>query len=162
MSLPDLKEQLRMLVLTQRALGLSQTELGSLVGVTRRTIIRWMRSGPIIPPVSLRPLVAAAHAEDPALGHALALAFGETLESMGVQVPPALAPAVPPAPQSPPIAPGHLADSIVCAAAEAAGLTPQAIRPALVAAFERAAAVSLSVDEVRAALAPLPGTRAKK
>jgi hypothetical protein len=47
-------------------------------------------------------------------------------------------------------------DSIVCAAAEAVAATPQAMRPALLAAFERAASLGLEIDAVRAALRPGP------
>jgi hypothetical protein len=50
-------------------------------------------------------------------------------------------------------------DSIVCAAAEAIATTPQAVRPALLAAFERAASVGPAVDDVRGALRPATKTK---
>jgi hypothetical protein len=53
-----------------------------------------------------------------------------------------------------------LVDSIVCAAAEAAATTPQAMRPAILAALDRMLSVQLGVDEVRAALKPAPRKRA--
>jgi hypothetical protein len=51
--------------------------------------------------------------------------------------------------------PAHaLVDSIVCAAAEAMGLPPQALRPALRAAFSRAEEIGISVQAVLGVLAP--------
>jgi len=72
--------------------------------------------------------------------------------------PPVLpAPALPPAPPlPPPIPPGVLVDSVVCAAAEAMSLSPQALRPAVLAAFARARDAGLTLDAVVDALAPPP------
>jgi len=49
-----------------------------------------------------------------------------------------------------------LVDSVVCAAAEAMSLSPQAIRPAVLAAFARARDAGLSLDAVVDVLAPPP------
>jgi hypothetical protein len=91
---------------------------------------------------------------DPALSERIATEMGETLVSLRIVEPPPraepLAPAGPPPRPATPL--GDLVDSIVCAAAEAIAVAPQSIRPALLAAFERAASVSLTVDEVRASL----------
>jgi hypothetical protein len=46
----------------------------------------------------------------------------------------------------------HIVDTVVCAAAEAMQLMPDAIRPALRAAFRRARLAGLSVEAVDAAL----------
>jgi hypothetical protein len=46
----------------------------------------------------------------------------------------------------------HVVDGVLCAAAEAADLSPKAMRRALLAAFERAQTVGLSVAEVIAGL----------
>jgi hypothetical protein len=53
-----------------------------------------------------------------------------------------------------------LVDSVVCAAAEAMSLVPQAIRPAVLAAFTRARDARLTPDAVVAVLAP-PAARKK-
>jgi len=47
----------------------------------------------------------------------------------------------------------HLVDSIVCAGATAAALSPQQARPILAAAFARAVALGLSMREIAVALA---------
>jgi hypothetical protein len=46
----------------------------------------------------------------------------------------------------------YVVDTIVCAAAEAMGVMPEAIRPALRAAFRRALQVRLDVEAIDAAL----------
>jgi hypothetical protein len=63
----------------------------------------------------------------------------------------------PPAPAPPPAVPaGVLVDAIVCAAAEAMALSPQAIRPSVLAAFTRARDAGLTIDAVIGVLAPPP------
>jgi DNA-binding XRE family transcriptional regulator len=146
-----------LLVLAGRSLGMNQFQFGELLGVSRRTMARWHagQNGP-----SFRrwvDLVRHVHPVDSALAAQIAAELGETLVSLGVEAPP---PPVVPAAQVdlPPPRPmpsvGDLVDSIVCAAAEAIAATPQAVRPALLAAFERAASVGLAVDDVRGALRP--------
>lgn len=142
----------------QFALGLSQAQLATLLGSSRRTMSRWV-SGQGQPSLDQwGHLVRHVHPKDRGLAAAIAAQMGQTLVSLGLEEPPQ--PAAAPAPAGPPPRPAvptsDLVDSVVCAAAEAIATTPQAIRPALLAAFDRAASVSLSVDEVRAALRPLP------
>jgi len=129
---------------------MTQKELGELLGVSARTVMRWTDGGPLLAPRQKATLVRAVHARDPALAADIATSLQESLESLGVVTAP---PPVEPA--RPVVSSRDLADSIVCAAAEAAGLTPQAIRPALIAAFDRAASVGLSVEDARIALAPV-------
>jgi hypothetical protein len=50
----------------------------------------------------------------------------------------------------------HLVDSVVCAAAEAMQTPPHVMRPALVAAFERAIALGMTADDVLKAMAEPP------
>jgi hypothetical protein len=49
-----------------------------------------------------------------------------------------------------------LVDAVVCAAAEAMSLSPQAVRPAVLAAFARARDAGLTLDAVVEVLAPPP------
>ena len=143
------------------ALGMTQEEFGVLLGVSRRTMIRWQggENGP--PFQDWVMLVRHVYPRNAALAAEIATEIGETLVTLGVEAPPA--PVMPPAPPVEPARPappvGDLVDSIVCAAAEAIATTPQAVRPALLAAFERAASVGLAVDEVRAALRPAGKTK---
>jgi hypothetical protein len=48
--------------------------------------------------------------------------------------------------------PPHLVDTVVCAAAEALGVPPPAVRPALLAAFQRAREVGLTTEDVEQAI----------
>lgn len=153
-----------LLIDVQLALHLNQKELAELLGCSRRTIIRYYQRGGTILPREWETLARAVHASDRKLAAELAAAGGQTLLGLGLESPPPLpapatAPVAPaPAPPPPVAAPRrepssrHLADSIVCAAAEAMQSTPQATRPALVAAFERAIALQMSAEEVLAAL----------
>jgi len=147
-----------LLTKAQQALGTSQQGLGKLLGVSRRTMVRWQggRGGPSYDTW----LVLVRHvyrASRPAAAE-IAQELGATLVSLGLEAPPApVDPSAPPAGAPLRAAPavGDLVDSIVCAAAEAIAASPQAVRPALLAAFERAASVGLAVDDVRAALTPI-------
>jgi DNA-binding XRE family transcriptional regulator len=152
-----------LLVHAQLALGVSQEELGNRVGVSRRTMTRW-GTGKTSPDFSQWAQIARlTYAVNRVLAAQIATEMGESLVSLGIEAPPpppAPAPAPSAAPARPPIPVGDLVDSIVCAAAEAASTTPQAMRPAILAALDRMLSVQLGVDEVRAALKPAPRKRA--
>jgi hypothetical protein len=144
-----------LLIRAQRALGLTQTELGELVGASRRSIIRWQQQGTTFLPHTWEALARACYPRDRELAAQCAAYAGHTLESIGLEQPPP--PAAPPPPAPPPRpypAAKHMADSVVCAAAEAMQLTPQAMRPGLIAALERVVALGTSANEVLAAMAP--------
>lgn len=135
----DPKQLSALLYRAQLALGMTQAEFGELIGVSRRTIIRWSPNASPIPQ-HLHEVARAVHPLDSGLAAEVAVAAGTTLEALGVL------------PATPPMQLAHLVDSIVCAAAEAAGTTPQAIRPALSAALERAEAMGVTVDQVKGVL----------
>jgi hypothetical protein len=131
-----------------------------MVGVAKRTMQRWEDRGAYLLPSQIRTLAAAALTRDPALAARIA-AYGNTsLEALGLVKPaPPPPPPVPPLPPPPPPLPtAILVDSIVCVAADAIGVLPRAIRPALEAAFVRAREVRLDVaavaDSLRGADAP--------
>ncbi|HEY8038971.1 MAG TPA: hypothetical protein VIF15_04225 [Polyangiaceae bacterium] len=142
----------RLLQRVQHVLQLNQRELAERVGCSTRTIVRHTQHGGSLTPRSYVDLAKACHPRDPELAAQLAALAEETLESLGL----VRAPEGPPRP-----APAHLADSVVCAAAEAMASTPQAMRPALRAAFERAVALGMSADDVLKGIAP-QGPRASK
>jgi hypothetical protein len=144
----------------QLALGMSQERLGREVfGCSRRTMTRWVqgRNGPLLR--QWADLVRAVYPRDRALAVEIATAMGESLVSLALEAaPPAAAQAGAAAARpAPPVS--DLVDSVVCAAAEAMSLTPQVARPGLVAAFDRVASVSLTLDEVRAAMRPPPARK---
>ena len=131
-----------------RALGMLQTELAALLGVSPKTISRWLGGGAILAPVTVATFAGAVHAKDPALAARIAAAHGHTLEELGIVA-----------------APGtnrNLADAIVCAAAEVADVSPRAMRPALVAALERARETGLTIEAMHALFATAPAAGAKK
>src|SRR5258708_1603107 len=73
-----------LLTRAQLALGMSQRRLGDLIGVSRRTIIRWTGSSAHLTPTQRKALVVALHPVDAGLALEIAKAAGETLEGLGV------------------------------------------------------------------------------
>ncbi len=143
---------------SQLELGMSQGDLGKLLGVSRRTISRWVSSFPGVTEPQVHTLVRAVHPRNPVLAAELAAHVGQTLVGLGVVPPPAPAapaPAPPPPPRPLPPIP-LLVESVVCAAADALETKPAAVRDALTAAFVRAQKMGLSVEEVVRALCPRP------
>jgi hypothetical protein len=141
----------------------SQGKLGELLGSSQRSGQRWERGQGTPSNEQLHRLAALVHPHDAALAAEIAQAGGSTLERLGIVVPPppppapiaaspvpALPPPAPPAP--PPPEPIHIVDTVVCAAAEAMQVMPDAIRPALRAAFRRARLARLTVEAVDDAL----------
>jgi transcriptional regulator with XRE-family HTH domain len=129
----------------QMALGLSQKELADLLGVSARSIIRWRGEPGRLPPQTVQSLAGAVFAVDRALAAEIAERQRTTLEDLGIAAPRVASLGAEPA---------LLVDSVVSAAAEALSTTPQAVRPAVLAAFERAKALELEIDAVRDALRP--------
>jgi DNA-binding XRE family transcriptional regulator len=158
------------LVQTRLVLGLSQRKLGDVLGVVKRTIQRWEDHGAIVDPSVVATLAAAVHPTDRGLAMVIASHGGTSLLELGLEKPPA--PSAPPAPPPPlptppppplpPLPTSTLVDSIVCVAADAIGVLPRAIRPALAAAFVRAREVRLDVAAVADSLtgADVPAKRA--
>ncbi len=140
-------------------LGWSQSKMGEVFGVSRRSIIRWISGGGAHDEKGWKTVVSAVYGKDPAKAAWFAGQLGETLVSLGIVVPPPPPPAPrpsPPPPAPPVLTPRDVADLVVLAAAEAAGLTPAVVRTVLVAAFDRVAAAKMGLEEVRAALGPPP------
>jgi hypothetical protein len=139
-----------LLVLAAKALSMTYAELAKLLGVSKRTIIRWMQqSGGN---ADWRLLAEKVFPCDSALAARLASHAGETLQSLGL-----VPPAAPPPPASAPTLPPrftmpHIVDSIVCAAAEASDVSPRAVRATLLAAFARARELGLTALDVEEAL----------
>jgi hypothetical protein len=134
----------RLLGQAQYALDLgSQGELGELLGASRRSGQRWAvgRASPSGP--QFEDLVRRVYEVDKDLAAQLAAARQTTLLAMGV-VAPSAPPFVPPA--------DRVADSVLCAAAEAMDVSPRAIRPAIHAAFTRARELGLTVEAMEKAL----------
>jgi len=153
------------LTLARETLHLNQLGLAELVGSSLRTVQRWeTRRGQ--PSISVMQVLAdAVRPHDPDLASQIdvwaprpAPPAPPVLPPAAVEIaaPPVLPPPLPPPPPVPPIPQAVLVDSVVCAAAEAMTLSPQAVRPAVLAAFARARDAALTVEAVVGALAPPP------
>jgi hypothetical protein len=138
-------------VRVRMTVGLTQAQLGDLLLRSRRTILRMERRGGTMLASDWEKLARATHARDRVLATQLAASAGKTLVDLGLEQPPP--PPAPAAPPRPVASAQHLVDSVVCAAAEAMQQTPQAMRPGVVAAFERAIALGMSAQDVLQALA---------
>jgi len=149
MAHPDLMPAV---VRAQLALHLNQKKLGDLMLSSQRTVQRWYAGRGWPSPSQVTRLVVAVHPREPDTARRLATAIGETLESLGVVAPPAPAP-VETSPEPSPLLP-FLVESVIAAAAEALDVSPRVARPAVLAAFERAKAVTLTVDDLVAVLGP--------
>jgi transcriptional regulator with XRE-family HTH domain len=145
----------RLLSESQVALGLTQEKLGDLLTASRRTVSRWA-SGTSRPSVDqLQTLARAVYPEDASLAAKVAAEGGQTLEGLGLVRPEPAPPPAPPAPLPRPFPPTRLvAESVVCAAAEAMQAAPAVMREVLRAAFARAQALGLSLEEMNEALSP--------
>ena len=137
----------------RQVLGLNQTELAELLGASRRTGQRWAAGQSTMHPIELRALAGHVFPKDAKLAAKLAWYADTTLEELGL-----VAPVPPPKPFYP--SREHLLDSVLCAAAEAVGMTPGAMRPALRAAVARAKELELSVDTMHATLSTVAEPRA--
>jgi DNA-binding XRE family transcriptional regulator len=151
------------IIKARMALGLSQREIGETLGVVKRTVQRWESGGATVLPQHVATLVTAVHARDPSLAAQIARNGDTSLLELGLERPPP--PPSPPLPAAPPLPPplpplptSTLVDSIVCVAADAVGMPPRAIRPALTAAFVRAREVRLDVGAVADSLTGDDGT----
>jgi DNA-binding XRE family transcriptional regulator len=137
----------------RQALAMNQQELAKLLGSSLRTVQRWEAGRASPYPNELQQLADAVRPHDPKFASEIDVwAPRPTPPAPAVVAPP---PPPPPPPEPPPpIAPSVLVDSVVCAAAEAMAVAPQAIRPAVLAAFTRARDARLTPEGVIAVLAP--------
>jgi hypothetical protein len=152
----------------QTTLHMTQKELAELIGLSSRTIIRYYQQGGTFIPSQYATLAKALASKDVGLATYCARLSGMTLEQLAIAK--ALAPLAPssaagaparPAPSAP-----YLADSVVCAGAEAMQCTPAQMRPGLAAALERMLALGMSAEETLEAMSPpdkpeKPAKRAK-
>lgn len=131
----------------RRALGMSRQQMAGTIGWSFRTMVRWEGGRTDVFAPSLLKLVPLVYPVDAKLAEEIALACNTTLAHLGVGAPP---PAPPPPP--PPIAQHLLADSVVCAAADALKTTPDAVRPSVLASFRRARELRMTLEEVEQAM----------
>jgi hypothetical protein len=136
----------------RRVLVLGQRTLGERLGVSARTVQRWDAGESVPATFHWHEMARAVHPIDPGLAGRLAEVGGSSLAALGLAEPPTAVPS------------GahdlrHLADGVVCAAAESIDLSPRIVRTALLAAFRRARAMNLTMEDVESALAPESAAR---
>ena len=127
-----------LLVHCQIALGLTQEQFGELLGITRRTVQRWQQRGFEPMAFQAEALAQALRPVRPDLAEqVLELARMAALRAGATPARPATA---------------EVIDAILQAAAGAGGTSPEAIRPAVTAAFLEAAEAGVDVSAVVAGL----------
>ena len=131
-----------LLQLAREALVETNHGLAARLGSSRRTGQRWVSGGSRPSKAQLGRLAGLLFPAHEALAAEIAQVAGTTLRDLGLAHP------------VPPNVPTReaLADSVVCAAADAMQRLPAELRPALLAAFARADAMGLSVAEMVRAL----------
>jgi DNA-binding XRE family transcriptional regulator len=134
-------------------LQLNQEGLAVRLESSLRTVQRWETGRGTPSPWQLHALADAVRATNPQLAADLDAWAPRPAPAVVAHVPPP-APVPPLPPPPPPIPASVLVDSVVCAAAEAMGQSPQAMRPALLAAFARAHETGLAHAAIVAVLAP--------
>jgi transcriptional regulator with XRE-family HTH domain len=131
----------------RRRMHVNQRQFAEAVGSSLRTVQRWetSRSSPV--PAAIHRVADAVRPHDASLAAELDALSPRPAPPASLVTPPA-------SPERPPLTDAILLDALVCAAAEAMGLAPQTLRPALLAAFTRAKATGLTIDAVIAGLTP--------
>lgn len=131
--------------MTRKAMNLTQASLSESLGVSTRTLQRWEIDRSTPSPAELGKLAIAVHPRRPDLAERLARCAGTNLLALGLVKPqPPSEPKPDPLERLRPL----LVEAVVSAAAEALDCPPRHVRPALVAAFERARQTGLGVEEV--------------
>jgi hypothetical protein len=139
---------------------MTQREFGTACGSSHRTAVRWDagQSSPGYHDLVRMAELILPHDRDLAIE--VASHANQTLVGLGLEPPPH-PPAPPPARPAEPApphavrpAPEHLVDILVCAAVEATGQQPAAMRPLVYRLFKRAREIGMTPAEVEKALEP--------
>ena len=139
----------------------SQRQLGEALGISKRTVLRWEGGSTTPTDFQVAAMARLVYPKDRETARQLAAALGKSLVDLDIEAPPPPLPLPAPAgPKRP--SPPYLVDSVVCVASEAASMLPQAMRPALLAAFERLVALELSPADVVEALKPASKAKREK
>jgi hypothetical protein len=127
-----------LLVRSMMALHLLQVQLAEFMGVSDRTMRRWVSRGIRLSWPQLFKLTEAVHAQDPALAARIAAHHGCTLEDLGLG----------PGPDQ---RHGYAMLTAACAVSQA---SPLVMRPAIAAALEQARVAGLTLEAAHALFAP--------
>ena len=110
--------------------------LAKLIGCSVRTVHRYAPTGGVFYPDHHAALIRAVHPNDPTLAAEYAAAVGSSLDALGLGA----------APVSAADTKAEHADLVVYAAADVLDLSPKKVRPALAAAFAKAAQLRVPVE----------------
>jgi transcriptional regulator with XRE-family HTH domain len=142
---PTVRSKAALVFEARRTLGISREELGTLLGMSKRTVGRWETGQSMVHAQDLLELARHVHPHDAALAEELGISGGATLQSLGIVSLPSPAPL--------PAIPAHLlVDAIVCAAADALKAVPETVRASVLAAFRRARELHMTIEDVESAL----------
>jgi hypothetical protein len=143
-------------VRSRELLHLNQQMFADHVGSSLRTVQRWEAKRGAPPRDVILWMADAVRSIDPEIAAHLDVYAPRPMPppppepAKPIEAPP------PPAPPPPPLPQHVLVDSVVCAAAEAMGVTPQAIRPAVLAAFARSCEARVAPEQIVATPSPPP------
>ncbi|HUB09597.1 MAG TPA: helix-turn-helix transcriptional regulator [Myxococcales bacterium] len=141
----------------RRAAHLNQKELGTVLGLSERTMSRWMNGGGgLLMAHHYQALARAIFRHDPAFAGELAAKGGATLDRLGLLPPAALSgsPLAGSLPAAAAAAPSRgPADALLLAVCERLDLSPRHVRPLLAVAFARARELGLSTEALAHAFA---------
>ncbi|HUB07165.1 MAG TPA: helix-turn-helix transcriptional regulator [Myxococcales bacterium] len=143
-----------------RLLNFTNQALADHLGVSRRTVQRWLVSGTGPQMQHAVKLACTVYPRHEALARELAIHGGTTVEALGLVPPRPPPPPAAPAPRAAPVPPpapaarSEHAEAVLCAAANAMDVSPARIAPAVVAAFKRALALGVDVPSLVALLEP--------
>lgn len=162
-----------LVVRCRMALQLTQKQMAERFGCSHRTVARWQSRQSTPSNEQIQAMARAVYAVDAGLAEALAGEGGTSVEALGLvpkpppPPPPPPAPPPPPPPAPPPGPPPRafppialMLDSVLLAAVDAADAHPDslrersAVREVIRAAFGRARALGLTLNEVDDALTP--------
>jgi transcriptional regulator with XRE-family HTH domain len=141
---------------TRELLHLNQQQLADRVRSSLRTVQRWEARRATPSAREIHWMADTVRSVDPEIAaHLDVWAPRPAPPSMPEPARPIEGVSPAPAPAPPP--PLHvLVDSVLCAAAEAMGVAPQAVRPAVLAAFARSCEARVSPEQIVATLTPPP------
>ncbi len=155
--LPDFEALVSLLVKCMEVGQWNQVKLADVLGVSARTVSRWMNGHMVILIAGhYQKLARALYPRDPAFAAELAAMGGTTLQALGAFPAPAstAAPAgLSPVSQGVPRAARVLANALIGAVAEKSDLPSRQLRPILAAAFAEARELGLSIEDCARAFA---------
>ena len=144
------------LLSVRKSFGLHQDDMAKLLGIARRTLVRWEQGEAEPTGRRLDRLLRALHRRDVRAAERVATAAKSTLEAHGL----APAPTTVASSRTVPVGLRDVIDLAVHAAAEASDASPRAVRAGVIAALRRVASAGVPLEVLAEVLAESSGTEA--